>query len=216
MISSWLCMYACSSLCVSVYVYVCVCLRVCECVCLYLYALLTVCLRSNGSVFTNGTLLILHSVLSSSDCSQNNHYWFYHSSILMWQRATTSHKALLKIGRQQQSVQINASLFSFFFCRGHATYKSPCRSVGRSVRPLVRLLDFAFFAFFGHFKGWKVCIWACPCPNHNCPCPNHYCPCPNHYCPCPNQYCPCPSVRDSSSRVYGLVWISISKLVKYY
>ena len=80
------------------------------------------------------------------------------------------------------------------FCRGHATYKSPCRSVGPSVRPS----HFAFFCIFGQFKGWKVCIRVCPCPNHHCPCPNHYCPCPNHYCPCP-------TARDRSSRVNGLV-----------
>ena len=39
------------------------------------------------------------------------------------------------------------------FCRGHATYKSPCRSVGQSVGlsvgPSVGLSHFAFFAFLG-------------------------------------------------------------------
>ena len=71
--------------------------------------------------------------------------------------------------------------------------------VGRSV-------TLCFFCIFGHFKGWKICTWACPCLNHYCPCQDHYCPCPNHYCPCPNHYCPCPTVRDRSSRVYGLVF----------
>merc|ERR1719374_88519 len=37
------------------------------------------------------------------------------------------------------------------FCRGHATYKSPCRSVGRSVRPS----HFTFFAFLGILRVGK-------------------------------------------------------------
>ena len=72
-------------------------------------------------------------------------------------------------------------------CRGHATYKSPCqsvgRSVGRSVGPSVRhtLLFLNFWAFYG----LESMYLSMPCPNH---------------------YCPCPTARDRSSRVYGLVF----------
>ena len=101
-----------------------------------------------------------------------------------------------------------------YFCRGHATYKPPYRSVGPSVcRSVRRSVTLCFFCIFGHFKGWKICNWASPCPNHYCPCPNHYCPCPNHHCPCPNHYCPCPTVHDRSSRVYGLVFSSACRNV---
>ena len=48
--------------------------------------------------------------------------------------------------------------------------------VGRSVRPSVRRsvrrsVTLCFICIFGHFQGWKACIWVCPCPNHDCPCP---------------------------------------------
>ena len=43
-------------------------------------------------------------------------------------------------------------LFFLCFCRGHATYKSPCRSVRRSVGPSVRPSHFAFFAFLGSLR----------------------------------------------------------------
>ena len=49
--------------------------------------------------------------------------------------------------------------FLLLFCRGHATYKSPCRSVGRSVRrsvgPSVSPSHFAFFAFLGILRVGK-------------------------------------------------------------
>ena len=58
---------------------------------------------------------------------------------------------------------IHAFSFSFVFlflhfCRGHATYKPPCRSVRRSVcrsvcRSVGRSVTLCFFCIFGHFKG---------------------------------------------------------------
>ena len=48
------------------------------------------------------------------------------------------------------------------FCRGHRDLLvtvSAGPSVGRSVCHTL-----LFFCIFGHFKGKKVCIWACPCP----------------------------------------------------
>ena len=42
--------------------------------------------------------------------------------------------------------------------------------ISRSVHPSVRRsVTLCFFCIFGHFKGWKVCIWACTCPNYYCP-----------------------------------------------
>ena len=64
-----------------------------------------------------------------------------------------------------------------------------CRSVRPSVHPSVGLSHFSFF--FSFLSILKVCIWACPCPNHYCPCLNHNCPCPTHYCPCPRQELSC-------------------------
>ena len=121
--------------------------------------------------------------------------------------------------RRQQANDSNRESFTrFFLVACTRLYKSPCpsvdRSVGLSVGPSVRRsVTLCFFYIFGHFKGWKVCIWACPCPNHYCPCPNHYYPCLNHYCPCQNHYCTCPTVRDRSSRVYGLVSCLFSYLI---
>ena len=44
------------------------------------------------------------------------------------------------------------------FCRGHATYRSPCRSVGPSVRPS----HFAFFAFLGSLRVGKFVFELAP------------------------------------------------------
>ena len=81
------------------------------------------------------------------------------------------------------------------FVAGNATYKSPCRSVGRSCHTLLFLL------FWG-FQGLESLYLSMPLPKLLLPLPKSLLPLPKSILPLPNR-------PRQSSRVQGLVHVSI-------
>ena len=98
------------------------------------------------------------------------------------------------------------------FCRGHATYKSPCRSVRPSVGPSVchTLLFLHFWAFWG----LESLFLSRPLPKSWLPLSKSLLPLPKSLLPLSKSLLPLPNARDRSSRVYGFVFCTKENTVK--